>query len=81
MAKKPDPGLCTSNDGRFLKGYKIIIFDNYENLLFCFHTFGARRNIDVLDPENQSGFESEAPWLTGDSKVWGTISMKTKKKA
>ena len=39
---------------------------------FVFHTFGVRRSIDVLDPENQPG--SGALGFTDDS-------MKTKKKA
>ena len=49
--KKPDPGLF-SNQWRFLKVYKTNILD-IKSLLFCFHTFGVRRTIDVLDSENQ----------------------------
>ena len=37
---------CTSNEGRFIKVYRINIF---ESLLFCFHSFGVRRTKDVLD--------------------------------
>jgi len=37
------------------------ILDNLKSILFCFHTFGVRRNIDS---ENQPG--SGAPGLTGD---------------
>ena len=48
MAKKPDSGLCTSNKARFLKSH-------FKSLLFCLHTFGVRRTIDVLDSENQPG--------------------------
>ena len=33
-----------------------------ESLLFCFHTFGVRRSIFVLDQENQPG--SGLPPLT-----------------
>ena len=51
LAKKPDPGLCTSNEGRFLKVCKANILDNFKTHLFCFHTFGVRRTIDVLDSE------------------------------
>ena len=73
LAKKPDPGLCTSNEGRFLKVYWMNILDNIKSLLFCFHTFGVRRTIDVLDSENQPGSGkirtgSGALGLTGD--VW-----------
>jgi len=59
-AKKPDPGLCTSNEGRFLAN----ILDNFKSHLFCFHTYGVSRTIDVIDSENQPG--SGAPELTGD---------------
>ena len=31
------------------------ILDNFKNLLFCYHIFGAIGTIDVLDPENQPG--------------------------
>ena len=49
--EKPDPGFCTSNEGRSLKVYGMNILDNIKSLLFCVHTFGARRSVDVLDPE------------------------------
>ena len=40
--KKPDPGLCTSNEGRCLKFYCISIsIDNFKSIIFCFHTFGV----------------------------------------
>ena len=57
LAKKTDPGLCTSNEGRFLflKVLNSNILDNFESHLFCFHTFGVRHTIDVLDSENQPG--------------------------
>ena len=53
------------------------ILDNIKSLLFCFHTVGVRRTIDVLDSENQPGSRSVkiqtvsgtgagALWLTGD---------------
>ena len=29
LAKKPDPGLCTSNEGRFLKVFEANILDNF----------------------------------------------------
>ena len=64
LAKKTDSGaLYTSNEGRFLKGFKANILDNFKSNLFRFHAFGVRRTIDVLDPENQPG--SGAPGLTG----------------
>ena len=50
-----DPGLCTSNKGSFLKVFKAKVFDNFKSHLFCFHTFGVRSTIDVLDSENQPG--------------------------
>ena len=40
---KPDPGLWTPNERFFW-----MILDNFKFLLFCFHTFGVRRYIDVL---------------------------------
>ena len=55
LAKKPDPGLSTSNEERFFKVFFANSLDNFESLLFCFHTFGVRRTIDVLDSENQPG--------------------------
>ena len=45
LAKKPDPGLCTSNEGRFLKVVRANILDHFISLLFCFHTFGVRRPL------------------------------------
>ena len=72
MAKKnPDPRLCASSEGRFLKFYLTNILDNNKSLLFCFHTFGVRRTVDVLDSENQPGSDkilsgSGALGLTGD---------------
>jgi len=47
------------------------ILDNFKSLLFCFHTFGVRSTINVLDLENQpeSGkvrAGSGALGLTGD---------------
>ena len=53
--KKTDPGLCTSNEGRILEVYKMNILDNFKRFFFCFHTFGVRRTVDVLDPEKQPG--------------------------
>ena len=53
------------------------ILHNIKNPLFHFHTFGARRTIYVLDPENQPG--SGALGLTGGTS--GTRIIKTKKKA
>ena len=35
------------------------ILDKFKSLLFCFHTFGVRRTIDVLDSENQPGSGSD----------------------
>ena len=51
VAKKPDPGLCTSSEGRFLKVYKTTRLDHLKSLHSCFHTFGFRHTIDVLDSE------------------------------
>ena len=56
-----------------LKVYWMNILDNIKIILFCFHTFGVRRTIDVLDSENQPGSVqirtgSGALGLTGD--VW-----------
>ena len=42
------------------------ILDNSKYILFCFHTFGVRRTIDVLDSENQPG---SVKILTGSSKI------------
>ena len=56
LAKKPVPGLCTANEGRFLKVFKTNILNNLKSLLFCYHTFGVRRTIDVLDSETQFKF-------------------------
>ena len=53
LAKKTDPGLCTSNEGKFLKIFEAKILNKLKSLLSCFHTFGVRRTIDVLDSENQ----------------------------
>ena len=62
--KKPDPGLCTSNEERFLKFYWMNILYNFKRYLFYFHTFGVRRSIDVLDSENQ-------PWLGSRTRALG----------
>ena len=46
--------------------------DDFKSVLFCFHTFGVRRTIDVLDSENQSGsgkIRSGALGLTGDVRL------------
>ena len=72
---------CTSNAGRFLKVYWMDVSDDFKSLLSCFHTFGVRRTIDVLDSENQHGSgqirtRSGALGLTGD--VWHQ-KYKTKK--
>ena len=41
-------GLCTSNEGRFLKSYRINILENSFNcFLFCFHTFGVNSSIEA----------------------------------
>ena len=75
--KKPDPGLCISNEERFLKVYEAKVLDNFKSHIFCFYTFSVRRTIDVLDSENQpgsgsvkiqtgSGTGSGALGLTGD---------------
>ena len=66
LTKKPDPGFYTSNEWRFLKVDKTNILDSIKSLFFCFHTFGVRRTIDVLDSENQPRSGSWALGLTGD---------------
>ena len=38
-------------------------FDDFKSLLFCFHTFGLIRSIDVLNPENQPGSGKFEPGL------------------
>ena len=58
--QETDSGLCTSNEGRFLKFYKTNILDNFKSVLFCFHTFGVRRP--------GFGFGSRALGFTED--VW-----------
>ena len=70
---KPGSGALSSNEGRFLKVYRLNILDNIKSLLFCVHTFGVRRTLYVLDSENQSGSgkiqtgsRSGALGLTGD---------------
>ena len=39
LAKKTDPGLCTSNEGRFKKKFKANILDQLKSLLFLFQYF------------------------------------------
>ena len=80
--KNPDPGLCTSQEGIFLKVYRMNILDHCKSPLFCFQTFGVRRTIDVLDSETSRypvnfGPDPGPEGLQGTSD---TISMKTKKK-
>ena len=50
---KPDPGLYTSNEGRFLKSQSNNILDNVKSLFLVFILFGGRRTIEILDSENQ----------------------------
>ena len=53
------------------------ILDNIESLHFCFHTFGVRRTIDVLDSENQSGSGSvQIRTGPGDLGLQGTSETK-----
>ena len=59
LGQKPDPKLCTSHEGRFLKLYQTNTLDNF-SLIFCFHTFGVKRSINVQDPENQPGSGSDS---------------------
>ena len=49
FGQKPDPGLRTSNEGRFKKLYKMNTLDNFK-LSFCFHTFGVRRPLTSPEP-------------------------------
>ena len=53
------------------------ILDNFNPLLFCFHTIGVRRTIDVLDPENQPGSES-GKIQTGSGALGYTVDVNTK---
>ena len=82
LAKKPDPGLCNSHEGRFLKVFKANIIDNLKSHLFCFNTFGVRR---IIDSENHPGsIQIRTRSGSGDLGLTGTSytkSMKTKKKA
>ena len=48
------------------------ILDNRKGLLFCYHTFGVRRIIDVLDSENQPGSGS-GKIRTGSGAIGLTI--------
>ena len=48
------------------------ILDNFKSLLFCHHIFGARRSIDVLDPEKPAR-------IRGLQRTSDTKSIKTKK--
>ena len=64
FGQKPDPWLCTSNEGRFLKVSKTNVLDNFKTLLSCFHNIGVRRTINVVDSENQ--LRSGGLGLTGD---------------
>ena len=66
LAKEPDPGLCTSNEQRFFQFFWMNILDNFKGLLFCLHTFGVRRSINVLDPENEHGSGFRALGLAED---------------
>ena len=50
------------------------ILDNIKSLLFCFHTFGVRRTIDVLDSENQPGSGS-AKIRTGSGTGSGALGL------
>ena len=76
FGQKPDPGLCTSKEGRFLKVLKPNILDNFKSLLFCFHTLGVRRTIDVLDSENQPGIESvQIRTGSGSGALWLTVDI------
>ena len=49
------------------------IIDNFESLLFCFHTFGIRRSIDVLDSKNQLRSGS-GKILTGSGAYRGRLT-------
>ena len=31
------------------------ILNHFQSLFLCLHTFGVKRSIDILDPENQPG--------------------------
>ena len=46
LAKKMDPGLCTSNEGNKLKFCYMNVLDKF-SLLFCFCTFCVRQSIDT----------------------------------
>ena len=67
-------GQKTGSGALYLKRreiFKANILDNFKSLIFCFHTFGVRRTIDVLDSENQLGSDpvfgpDSDPGLTWD---------------
>ena len=55
LAKKTGSGALYLKQMEIFKSLKANILDNFKSLLFCFHTFGVRRTIDVVDSENQPG--------------------------
>ena len=55
LAKKTGSGALYEGKEIFLQ---ILHNDPLKSFLFCLHTFGVRRSIDGLEPENQPGFGS-----------------------
>ena len=50
--------FITELNGFFVKTHCLfdtLNLDNFKPHLFCVHTFGVRRSIDVLDPKNSPG--------------------------
>ena len=64
--KKRIQGFLPQTKRIFEIFYKMNILDNFKSIIFCFHTFGVRRLIDVLDSENQPGSGSRALGFTED---------------
>ena len=57
---KPDPGLCTSNEGGFFNFFFFNTLDNGLGLLFCLHNFVFRRSIDVQGVQMKKYFFSRS---------------------
>ena len=58
-----DPGLCTSDGGRFFKFNRINILANLKSRLFCFHILGVRRPLKAL--ESRIRISPDPVWFSG----------------
>ena len=80
----PDPGLCTPNERRYIKYYKVNILDNYASLLFCFHNFGVGRSLWALDPVRMNpdpvrmNPDPDPGWFAGSRKSMERLTQKIK---